>query len=203
VLCLRCLAAGVPDARQRAAEGIDAYVLKYRLPATPSDPARFADGWNELLRSATRLSEKAPTLPDVPYSVDDLAQAILRVRTLLQGRHGATGTVGAVGFSAGSYLLQALMSRPGAPGLDHLALLYGPMQADVVRNKYPATFVALANDDPLFGRHGFGLVTALQSHAPSVELHLYEDGGHGFGAVRQGTASDRWIQDYLAWLSRQ
>ena len=40
---------------------------------------------------------------------------------------------------------------------------------------------------------------ALSPGAP-VELHVYEHGGHGFGASHQGTTSDLWIEQFYAWM---
>jgi hypothetical protein len=32
------------------------------------------------------------------------------------------------------------------------------------------------------------------------ELHVFAQGGHGFGMVRQGLPSDRWTDLFLDWL---
>jgi len=33
-----------------------------------------------------------------------------------------------------------------------------------------------------------------------VELHLYAQGGHGFGMKKQGLPSDHWIDRFGDWL---
>jgi len=36
-----------------------------------------------------------------------------------------------------------------------------------------------------------------------AELHLYAQGGHGFGMRKQSLPSDRWIQLFADWLDVQ
>jgi acetyl esterase/lipase len=45
----------------------------------------------------------------------------------------------------------------------------------------PPLFIALAADDPFFANGGFGLIDSWRTAKKPVELHLYEQGGHGFG----------------------
>lgn len=194
---------GLILARKLADEGVDAYVLKYRLSPTPENPEDFAAAWMTLIRTASKQFGKAPPQLADAASSDDLLSAVKLVRELHQRRHGSTGSVGAIGFSAGAMVIQAVLRAGGSAPLDHAALIYGPMLADTAEKRYPPMFLALANDDSLFSRQGFGLVQALQERAPSVELHLYESGSHGFGTVPRNTASDRWLADYLAWLGRR
>ena len=39
-----------------------------------------------------------------------------------------------------------------------------------------------------------------QQAGRSAELHLYSEGGHGFGMLEQGLPSDRWIEMFHEWL---
>ena len=34
-----------------------------------------------------------------------------------------------------------------------------------------------------------------------VELHIYEEGGHGFGMKDQNKLSDQWIDAFGAWMT--
>ncbi len=61
-------------------------------------------------------------------------------------------------------------------------------------------FVALAADDPLFGRGGFGLVDSWRRAGAPVELHLLQSGSHGFGLGTAGTSSVDWIELFRRWL---
>jgi hypothetical protein len=38
---------------------------------------------------------------------------------------------------------------------------------------------------------------------PAAELHIFRRGGHGFGLVKQGAPSDRWIDLFHDWLADQ
>ena len=66
--------------------------------------------------------------------------------------------------------------------------------------RLPPAFIALAADDPLFGKGGFGIVDSWKHSGASVELHYYEKGGHGFGSHHQGTTSDLWLEQFVAWM---
>jgi hypothetical protein len=37
----------------------------------------------------------------------------------------------------------------------------------------------------------------------SAELHIYRRGQHGFGMVKQGAPSDKWIDLFHGWLTDQ
>ena len=64
----------------------------------------------------------------------------------------------------------------------------------------PPMFTAVAADDPLMGKSGFAMVQDWQKAEIPVELHMYERGGHGFGASTKGTTSDMWVDEFLLWL---
>ena len=64
----------------------------------------------------------------------------------------------------------------------------------------PPLFTALALDDPLFGKTGYGLVQSWQAAHRPAELHVYQSGGHGFGMGKPGTTSTSWIESFRLWL---
>jgi acetyl esterase/lipase len=64
----------------------------------------------------------------------------------------------------------------------------------------PPLFAAVAADDSLLAHRSLPIVSAWQAKGRPVELHLYETGGHGFGARGQGTSSDIWFDNLLHWL---
>jgi dipeptidyl aminopeptidase/acylaminoacyl peptidase len=41
---------------------------------------------------------------------------------------------------------------------------------------------------------------ALKSAGYKPELHLYENGGHGWSMRKQNTTSDHWIKEFYWWL---
>jgi acetyl esterase/lipase len=44
------------------------------------------------------------------------------------------------------------------------------------------------------------LIGAWQKAGAPVEFHLYGDGHHAFGMQKHGTTSDRWFEQFLAWM---
>jgi acetyl esterase/lipase len=74
----------------------------------------------------------------------------------------------------------------------------------VVTAAIPPTLLIHAQDDPVDPVH-YSEVYAreLRRAGVDVSLILYANGGHAFGVKRQGTDSDRWTDDALAWLARK
>ena len=66
----------------------------------------------------------------------------------------------------------------------------------------PPLFAAVAQDDVLYkiveGLH----LDWVDADRPS-ELHVFARGAHGFGMVKQGAPSDRWINLFHDWLADQ
>ena len=106
-----------------------------------------------------------------------------------------------IGFSAGAMntLSVALAQQEGAKPA-FIGLIYGPMTAVQVPADAPPLFAALASDDPLFARSGTGLLTSWAQARRPAEFHMYQKGGHGFGMNRNGTTTELWPVEFLAWL---
>jgi acetyl esterase/lipase len=68
----------------------------------------------------------------------------------------------------------------------------------------PPTLLIHAKDDPVDPVH-YSQVYAreLKEAGVDVTLELYETGGHAFGVKKQGTDTDRWTEDALAWLRKK
>jgi acetyl esterase/lipase len=96
------------------------------------------------------------------------------------------------GFSAGAMLTMAtaLHGQDARPAF--IANIYGPLAAVTVPADAPPLFVALAADDPLFAKGGYGLVDSWRAAGRPVEFHLYEQGGHGFGMYPKTATSAGW-----------
>jgi hypothetical protein len=47
-----------------------------------------------------------------------------------------------------------------------------------------------------------GLVDAWKKATIPAELHVFADGGHGFGMNKKGTASDAWTELLAVWMKR-
>lgn len=198
---------GVDLARWFAARGVTAFVLKYRLART--GPSR-EDFEQDLARMARRIlappSEDRPSLlPGIDGAVIELAVADgRRALQLVRGRSADFGVdpnkVAMVGFSAGAVLtVQAAVAKDPEERPDLAVVVYGgALSGPVPDDAPPALFIAAA-DDPLLGLLT-GVHAAWQAAGRPTELHLYEQGGHGFGMQRRGLPVDSWPDRMWEWL---
>ncbi len=190
-------------ARALADRGIAAFVLKYRIMATPVDPVEAAAFMDKRVRDGLPDPTKQPTL-QYPPSTDDALAALAVVR----GRAAEWGIdpkrVGMIGFSAGAMtsLNTVLAAKPGS-GPDFFGYIYGPQAAVTVPANAPPMFAAIAMDDPLFPSMGFPIVAAWHKAKRPVELHAYAKGGHGFNLGIPGTTTTGMLDQFVAWLGME
>jgi acetyl esterase/lipase len=64
----------------------------------------------------------------------------------------------------------------------------------------PPLFTVIAQDDKLLYRLAEGLYSDWTDAERSAEMHIYRRGEHGFGMVKQGKPSDKWIDLFRDWL---
>ncbi len=144
------------------------------------------------------------TVKDItePRATDDALRALAVVRGGAARWHVDPAKVGMIGFSAGAMTtLRSVLAGQGAARPAFVGYIYGPMTAVDVPAGAPPMFAALALDDPLFGRQGFGIVDAWHKAGVPVELHAYERGDHGFGTGKPGTTSTLVMEEFRAWLA--
>src|SRR5205085_6666967 len=108
--------------------------------------------------------------------------------------------VGMIGFSAGAMLTLATALSSSDPHPAFIGSIYGPMGPMTVPADAPPLFDALAADDPIFGNGGTGLIDGWRTAQRPDELHLYEQGGHGFGMYPKETTSTGWFIAFVSWL---
>ncbi len=198
---------GMPVAQRLAEAGYTAYVLVYRIKPTPVQDQDFAAEVNAEI--AQRFAPGAPKAADdlQPHApaVEDAktAMAWLKAHAAEQGVDAQH--IGYIGFSAGARTGRALVEQANPAQMPAtLALIYGGFYATRPAQPVPPLFLAQAADDPLFPPDSFDMVQNWRQAGQRVELHLYERGGHGFGAMApRGNTSDGWLASYLAWLARQ
>jgi acetyl esterase/lipase len=187
---------GTEVARWLTARGIAAFVLKYRLVPTPDDEAFQA--------IAANPTPHRPMMDRVrPMVVDDGLQAMRTVREQATRWGIAPDRLGILGFSAGAHAaVGAAMkyldaeSRP-----DFAASVYGEWWERWIPADAPPLFLTAAMNDPLIDvSSNTSLYEAWYAAGRPVELHLYSQGGHGFGLVPQGLPSDGWIDRFREWL---
>jgi acetyl esterase/lipase len=186
-------------ARALAERGVAAFVLKYRLNQTPADFDAFARPAAPTSRPATRPSPGEMAARIAPMIADANA-AFALVRANAAKWHVDPDRIGMIGFSAGAMLTMAttLNSHEAKPAF--IGNIYGSLGAVDVPPDAPPLFAALANDDPLLGTTDFGLIVNYHKAHRPVELHYYEQGGHGFGMYNKETTSTGWFDAYVKWL---
>lgn len=179
--------------------GVSAAVLKYRVPAPAGEPAHL----RPLLDAQRALS-------------------LLRARAREQG--DAPDRIGVLGFSAGGHLAGWLLCEgdrraPGYPGNgsgepscrpDFGILIYpaylatpdGRFTRPTLRDeqKPGPVFLVHAVDDRLGPEHSLEFFLALKQAGVPAELHLYQQGGHGFGMLRRGLPVNDWPARCAEWL---
>lgn len=181
--------------------GIDAFVLKYRLSRTHGD-----DPIGQLmpLMSDFRTLDSINT-PTVELATLDGIRALELMHEMAAEESLDINKIGMMGFSAGATLtMSVLLSAPEdiKPSLVAPIYLYKPA---VIGTDYPDSstpmFIAVASDDGLkFVPHSIDLYEEWVDKGHPTELHIYENGDHGFGMSKKGTTSDHWTADFTNWL---
>lgn len=81
-----------------------------------------------------------------------------------------------------------------------LISLFSP-EKQIVRNTPPAFLVHAADDKTVHVQNSILYYQASISQGLKVEMHLYPEGGHGFG-LKNKTTNDYWPDRLINWLSK-
>jgi acetyl esterase/lipase len=194
-------------AQALADRGVAAFVLKYRLRPTADTLDEFQEQMNNMFAGVSRppppAPGAAPSGPPANFLADQIedAEAAYALIVSRAGEWGVdTDRIGMIGFSAGAGTTMATLLNSSRVNLAFVGPIYGGMNAVEVPENAPPMFVALAIDDPLFGGRGFGLIESWHAAGKPVELHLYQNGGHGFGLGNPDRTSNIWFDAFMHWL---
>lgn len=190
-------------ARWLAGQGFVAYVLKYRTLQTPEKQQDFIDGVARAIRGEPG---GVRTPPDTPAEALADGMAALRwVRTNAAAQGVNPRRVGAMGFSAGGFLVRSMIEKGGEDRPDFGIAIYPRMSALSGQPvSPPPMFVLIAADDFLLrGVSGLPLFDGYRAAGGSIALHVLSAGGHGFGLGRAGTPSEGWPDILKRWLDAQ
>lgn len=196
---------GIEVARWLNQRGIAAFLLKYRLIPTAERDEAFLQQVQENVFSGNFPRLMNLMMQQAPLASADGRQAIQFIRERAAEWGIVPNRIGILGFSAGGLVaLGATVQFSAATRPNFTAVLYTPSEEDMmVPGDVPPLFLVVANDDPLIINGSIPLYTAWKAVQRPVELHLYTQGGHGFGITKQGLPSDRWIDRFGEWLQTQ
>ncbi len=196
-----------------AEQGIAAFVLKYRLFPTPESLDAFRESMNRTFDEAADNAEaeeevEAPSQDEEPpsrpsWSLDNQLEDAEAAYEMIVERSDEWGVdtdrIGMIGFSAGAGLTMYSTLNSDVMELAFIGPIYGGLNEVEVPENAPPMFNAIATDDFLFNGD-FGVIKAWYDAGVPVELHLYQNGGHGFGLGNPDRTSNRWFEAFTHWL---
>ena len=184
---------GTEVAKRLNAKGITAFVLKYRV--VHNDPAHPENSIGNLF--ATKNFKKLDSLnaPVVPLAMQDGLTAVKYVRQHAAEYKIDPNKIGFMGFSAGGTVTMCVAynatdeSRP-----NFVAPIYayeGAIIGTTVPSAQTPIFITAASDDDLgLATHSVHIYLKWLEAKQPAELHMYEQGKHGFGTKMQGLPVD-------------
>ena len=72
-----------------------------------------------------------------------------------------------------------------------------------VTSDTPPTFLVQAADDAVSVENSLLYFSALKAAAVPAEMHIYPEGGHGYGLHQRGMTIDTWPDRLKDWLLKQ
>jgi acetyl esterase/lipase len=180
-------------------EGIACLLLKYRVPDSGPYPKSSA-------------------------ALQDAQRAVGIVRAHAAEWHIDPQRIGVLGFSAGAHLAAVLSThfdqrlygpidasdqvscRPDFAVIIYPAYLALSEQEFAVDAEIPVTvqtppsFIVQAEDDPVHVENSTAYFLALKNAGVPAEIHLYAQGGHGYGLRRTALPVTSWPQSAEIWL---
>jgi acetyl esterase/lipase len=177
---------GMSIAEHMNAWGVAGFVLSYRLGPRYQQDARTMDGRRAVQLLRARAAE---------FKIDPKR-------------------IGMIGFSAGGGLIRPVAAKPlpGDPKAadpinrvssrpDFAIIVYGAGRAaaDESLKEFPPTFLIAAAAD-LAAAGSVQFFTDLRKANVSAELHIYQDGRHGFGAADGHPVLSDWMGRCENWM---
>ena len=187
---------GVDVAKRMNQEGVDAFILKYRLTYTdPNAPAQAAGG------RAT-----AAAGPQAGQNVREMAGADGQQAVRWLRQHAAEfgvrpDRIGMIGYSAGGAVTLSAVTGPadGRPSFAAAIYAAGAGTAQPPADGAPPLFIAVAADDQAVGYQGsLDLFSAWRKANVPVELHVFQMGAHGF--AKKGGGADHYLDRLEEWM---
>ena len=181
------------------ATGVNCVLVKYRVPNSgpyPKSPAALQDAQRSVGIVRARAAE---------WKIDP-------------------HKIGVLGFSAGGHLAAAVSTHydkrlyDAVDSADNLscrpdfAVVVYPGYLSLAEKNFaanpeinptretPPTFIVQAEDDPVHVENAVTYFMALKNAKVPAELHIYAEGGHGYGLRRTALPVTGWPQSVELWL---
>jgi acetyl esterase/lipase len=197
---------GTDVAEWFAARGVTAFLLKYRVDPSAPDPEDFARENIKLLEAIVADREGWIHTLDASRAraVADGVQALRVVRQRADEFGVDPARLGIIGFSAGAGLAigVALSDPPDRP--DFIAAIYGGDRSDTpVAADAPPLFIVVSQDDPFgLAPDNIRLYQRWIAAGATADLHVFSEGGHGYGMRTLGLTTDQWPTLLERWLEK-
>lgn len=199
----------------------------YRILAIDLEGTEVCEWLNSAGVTCALVKYRVPNSGPYPKSaaaLQDAQRAVGMVRSHAKDWHIDPHRVGVLGFSAGAHLAAALSThfdRRLYPAIDagdnlscrpdfavivypgYLALAdrdFAPNPDIPVTSETPPSFIVQAEDDPVHVENAVVYFGALKKAKVPAELHIYANGGHGYGLRRTALPVTTWPQSVEVWL---
>ena len=199
----------------------------YRILAIDLEGTEVCEWLNSAGITCVLLKYRVPDSGPYPKSsaaLQDAQRALGIVRSHAIEWHIDPHRIGVLGFSAGAHLAAALSThfeqrlydpvdaadqvncRPDFavivyPGYLALEEQNFAPNADIhVSDKTPPSFIVQAEDDPVHVENASVYFQALKNAKVPAELHIYAEGGHGYGLRRTALPVTGWPKLVETWL---
>ena len=195
---------GIQLARYMANKGISVFLLKYRTnPSKTDNPKKeLQDILTGKVEGGIKAFEKI-----VPLCTMDAIAAMQYIRTNAAQYGIHLQKIGFAGYSAGGCIALALAKNAPKELLPNFIAPIYPYYHNIPGNvpkksevNIPIFLAVAGNDELNLTTHSIAAYQDWVAAGQSAELHVFEKGGHGFGLFTQNLPSDKWIENFLAWL---
>jgi acetyl esterase/lipase len=199
----------------------------YRILAIDLEGTEVCDWLDSVGITCILLKYRVPDsgpYPKTAAALQDAQRALGIVRSRAAEWQIDPHRIGVLGFSAGAHLAAALSThfeqrlydpidaadqvscRPDFAVIIYPAYLalaeqnFAPNPEIRVTDQTPPAFILQAEDDPVHVENSTVYFLALKSAKVPAEMHLYANGGHGYGLRRTELPITAWPQLVETWL---
>jgi acetyl esterase/lipase len=200
----------------------------YRILAIDLEGTEVCDWLNSIHVTCVLLKYRVPNTGPYPKSsaaLQDAQRAVGMVRQHAAEWHINRDRIGVLGFSAGAHLAAALSTHfdqrlyPAVDAADQLScrpdfqvIIYPGYLALADQNfapnpdihatsDTPPAFILQAEDDPVHVENAEVYFSALKNVNVPAELHIYANGGHGYGLRPTELPVTHWPELVQKWLT--